>query len=744
MAHEPEPLAPEPEPRDARVIPMPVGLGYRPAATPGVPRLSPPAGQDVDQDTDLPGTGEGVDVEPVDQPEVTADTGSWIDQRRAYLDEAPDIIPSYLRSPEEFAQVARWVAAYYAHIWAFHATRLPIYLLRLVARSPRGAARLLVRWARWVSDAEARPLIREAAGRELQVNLGDGVVKHSGGDAQRYLMLTTRHDQRVRGRAAVTAVVAVPVSVCVVAATLTLPVWAISAGIVGVLALLGVAGRHPDKPVISRYVSVQYQRPVTSTEIVDALAAIGIKGQVEFVAPIQVDGPGWRAEFDLPPGVLAETVLEKRKQLAGAMRRPLTTVWPETDPDAHPGRCVLWVAKQDPAKARRRIWPLLSDGRTDMFEDFPFGFDPRGRVVHLNLMYTNLLIGGVPGSGKTSAVLVIALAAALDPQCEMWVYELKGSGDLEPVRPVCHRYVSGDDDEDCRAALDALRALEQEMNRRKAVIRDLPIEDVPNGRKVYPHLARRRELGLRPLVAIFDECHTLFEHEEYGKEAAEIAGRLIRKARAYGIILVITTQRPDARSLPTVVSGNVSTRFCLAVVGQQANDMVLGTSMYKNGIRATMFDPRKEAGTGWLSRSAHDNRIVRAAFLTQDEAMAVGRRALAMRRAAGTLTGQAAGEQVTPVDTTTIVDHLRAVWPDGADRVHSHRLVEALAAYRSDLYGAWLDEEDPAARSALLSAALRPHRIRTVQLTIRDCCGGAKGVRWDDLVRAAGNANADE
>lgn len=744
MAHEPEPLDPELESRDARVIPMPVGLGYRPAATPGAPRLSPSAGEVVDQDAGLPITGEVVDVEPVDQPAVTADAGSWIDQRRAYLADAPDIIPSYLRSADEFAQAARWIAAYYAHVMAFHATRLPIYLLRLVARSPRGAARLLVRWARWVSDAEARPLIREAAGRELQVSLGDGVVKHSGGDAQRYLMLTTRHDQRVRGRAAVTAVVAVPVSVCLVAATLTLPVWAIGVGITGILALLGVAGRQPDKPVISRYVAVQHQRPVTSDEIVDALSAIGIKGAIEFVAPIQTDGPGWRAEFDLPPGVLAETVLEKRKSLAGAMRRPLTTVWPETDPDAHPGRCVLWVAKQDPSKARRRIWPLLKDGHVDLFDDFPFGFDPRGRVVHLNLMYTNLLIGGVPGSGKTSAVLVIALAAALDPQCEMWVYELKGSGDLESVRPVCHRYVSGDDDEDCRAALDALRALEQEMNRRKGVIRELPIEDVPNGRKVYPHLARRRELGLYPLVAIFDECHTLFEHEEYGKEAAEIAGRLIRKARAYGIILVITTQRPDARSLPTVVSGNVSTRFCLAVVGQQANDMVLGTSMYRNGIRATMFDPRKEAGTGWLSRSAHDNRIVRAAFLTQDEAMEVGRRALAMRRAAGTLTGQAAGEQVTPVDTTTIVDHLRAVWPDGADRVHSHRLVEALAAYRPDLYGAWLEEADAASRSSLLSAALRPHRIRTVQLTIRDCCGGAKGVRWDDLVRAAGNANADE
>lgn len=49
-------------------------------------------------------------------------------------------------------------------------------------------------------------------------------------------------------------------------------------------------------------------------------------------------------------------------------------------------------------------------------------------------------------------------------------------------------------------------------------------------------------------------------------------------------------------------------------------------------------------------------------------------------------------------------------------------------------------EEDRTARSSLLSAALRPHRLRTEQLNMRDCCGGAKGLRWNDLVRAAENA----
>ena len=49
------------------------------------------------------------------------------------------------------------------------------------------------------------------------------------------------------------------------------------------------------------------------------------------------------------------------------------------------------------------------------------------------------------------------------------------------------------------------------------------------------------------------------------------------------------TQRPDAKSLPTGISADAVLRRCLKVQGQVENDMVLGTSAYKNGTRATMF-----------------------------------------------------------------------------------------------------------------------------------------------------------
>lgn len=676
----------------------------------------------------------------VDTPEVVDETGSWLEQRRAYLIDAPEVIPPYLRNKQDATDAARWVATYYAHIGAYHATRSPLYLLRLMSRSPRGMARAVGAYLRWASDAESRPLIHQAAGREMRMDLGEGLVEKVNGDAQRYLMLTMRHDRRVKARVLLTIFMVLPLLVTIGAVSVaTVGVWWVLFGSSLAFGLVGGRGTNA-KPIVTRHVSQHQLRPLDSAEIVDALAAIGIKGSVSFAHPIQTDGPGWRAEVDLPAGYLADKVLEDRAKLAAAMRRPLTTVWPEGDPDSHPGRLVLWVAKQDPAKAKRRLWPLLKHGQVDMFESFPFGFDPRGRVTELNLMYSNMLIGGVPGSGKTSAVMAIALAAALDPRAELWVYEMKGSGDLDPVRECCHRYVSGDDDEHCEQALDALKGLEKEMKRRKKVVAELPLEQVPNGRKVYPHLSTDSRLGLHPLVAIFDEAHTLFEHEEYGDQAADIAGRLIRKARAYGVILLFTTQRPDAKSLPRAISDNVSTRFALAVVGQQANDMILGTSMYKNGVRATMFDPRKEAGTGWLSKSAHDNQITRAAFITQEEAVEVGRRARALRVAAGTLSGQAAGEEIEATDTTTILDHLAAVWVDGAAAMHLHRLVEALATYRPNDYGAWVEEEDAAARSTLLTNALKPHGVSTRQLTIRECCGGAKGVRWEDIEKVRARA----
>jgi S-DNA-T family DNA segregation ATPase FtsK/SpoIIIE len=69
--------------------------------------------------------------------------------------------------------------------------------------------------------------------------------------------------------------------------------------------------------------------------ITRALGSLGIAGidrwlrdgrALVFPSPVREDGPGWRAEVDLPFGVTAAQVIERREQLASGLRRPLGAV----------------------------------------------------------------------------------------------------------------------------------------------------------------------------------------------------------------------------------------------------------------------------------------------------------------------------------------------------------------------------------------------------------------------------------
>ena len=78
--------------------------------------------------------------------------------------------------------------------------------------------------------------------------------------------------------------------------------------------------------------------------------------------------------------------------------------------------------------------------------------------------------------------------------------------------------------------------------------------DLPHG--VTPELASDPRLGLHPIAAAIDECQIAFEYPVYGKEVEEIATDLTKRGPALGMLLILATQRPDARSIPTGISAN--------------------------------------------------------------------------------------------------------------------------------------------------------------------------------------------
>lgn len=657
-----------------------------------------------------------IDETPVDRP--VTDSSTWLDRLRTQ-DRQP-IIPPYLRSLTEAKQAAVWVGKHYAHKTGYHLTRSPLYALRLAVRSPRGLLLLLAATGRYVTDEEGRPARSETATADK---------------AELYLKLSQQRDRRVVLRWIQLGLVATIGLVLVLVLPNLLPGWVLWACGVLAIGLLGKLGSTKDNPVIATraVTSVKVQK-LTSDNVIHALSVLGIAGinqalaknpdAIGFTAPIQRDGPGWRADVDLPPGVTVAEVIERRAKLASALGRPLGCVWPEGNAEVHPGRMVLWVGDEDMSKSRQPMWPLRKTGTVDLFRPQPFGTDQRGRWVEITLMFISMVIGALPRMGKTFSLRELLLIAGMDPRAELHAFDLKGTGDLSPLAPISHRYRAGEELKDIAYAVADLRALSAELRRRAKVIRELPRDLCPEN-KVTPELASKKSLGLHPIVIGVDECQKWFEHAEHGAEIEEICTDLVKRGPALGIVIILATQRPDAKSIPTAISDNAVMRFCLKVTGQQANDMVLGTSAYRNGIKATTFSFR-DKGIGILLGEGDEPRTTLTVDIKGPDAEQLAARARAARVAAGRLTGYAAGLDMTPDDETDsgtlLADVLTAI--GNVDKTWSESIVDRLAELRPASYGPWAELPTGAAKATQLAGALKPYGISTKQVWATDPATG--------------------
>ena len=405
------------------------------------------------------------------------------------------------------------------------------------------------------------------------------------------------------------------------------------------------AGRPADKPITDRVSQGKAYRKLTAELVRRALLSVQLSGinsavakdpnAITFPTEIHRDGPGHLAVVDLPYGVEAADVIARRGRLASGLRLPLDQVWPEPAP-GHTGRLALWVGHEPASQMRQPAWPLLRSGTVDLFKPFPFATTPRLDTVMAELMFRNWLFGGQPGSGKSFALRLLVLAAALDIRPEIRGYELKGTGDFAPVAPVCAEYGSGNDDDTLTACADMFGWLYGEGQKRAKQIRHYAELGKAPENKVTPELAALPGSGLHPMVVFVDEIQELFTFGKTGKEAGETAEKCIKLFRALGIILLLGTQIPDKDSLPTGITRNINTRFCLSVADQVANDMILGTSAYKLGYRATVFEPGTEAGWGILAGMGKPGAR-RSFYIDNDQAARVMARAIEARAAAGVL-----------------------------------------------------------------------------------------------------------
>jgi S-DNA-T family DNA segregation ATPase FtsK/SpoIIIE len=626
------------------------------------------------------------------------------------------LIPAHWSTWDNAKRHVALRSGWYAYWSAYHALRSPAYFARALGFAVWGVLTVLRRLVAWWHIPGTGALEREAAANGL---LNDHLRIHK----------AARETRKARGT--ILALCMAVLAAAVVAMVAFSPWWGWAAAAAVLFVAFALAGRPQGTTITTKAELPAQVQPPDQDVITRALGSIGIAeinkvlrdgGSIGFPSPVREDGPGWRAEIDLPFGVTAAQVIDRRPQLASGLRRPLGAVWPEPVGSEHAGRLELWVGRADISKAKPPPWPLLRSGQADVFAELPFGTDVRGRTVKVPMAYHNWLIGSIPRQGKTAAVRVLTCGAALDPLAELWLHELKGSGDLDPLESSSHRFVSGIHDEAIGYAAESLKLLRAEVGRRTERLKALDRALCPD-KRVTREIAAKRGLKLWPVVCVIDEAQNLFSHEKYGKQASDDATWLVKISPAFGVILILATQRPDSRSLPMGVSSNVSQRFCLKVMDQIANDMVLGTSAYKTGIRSTQFRAEVDAGLGYQIGAAAQAQVVRTYYLNMAATEKVAARARALREHAGTLSGVALGEDDAAPERDVLADVLEAMGSDSG--IHWQPLADQLAAR---FPGRWLDTTGDA-----VSAECRARGVPSVD--VRYSGAVRKGCRRADIER---------
>jgi S-DNA-T family DNA segregation ATPase FtsK/SpoIIIE len=641
------------------------------------------------------------------------------------------IIPEHLRSWAGIKKAIRWRVRRWRHIGLFHLVRSPKMLPLACLWAVVGVVRIeaaLGAWAFATEQAYLRGQTIEAA------------------DIRAYLQIHKEGKETRLFR--VPVLIAAHVLILVLAAVITvkLPVLWVPIGLIAV-PFLAAAGRPDHRPIVEAAVIPAAFEPFTEAALIRALGGLGIgelnrglredpEHAVVPIAPITRDGAGWLALHDLPYGVTAGEVSERRERLASGLRRPLGCVWPETMHKRHPGALNLYVADEDMTEADRPAWPLARRGTADLFKPVVFATDPRGRVVSVTLMFASVIIGSIPRMGKTFLLRLLLLICALDVRSEIHAYDLKGTGDLAPLRPVAHRYRAGDEPEDIDYLMADLRALRTEMRRRTKVIRELgeknPVRCPEN--KVTAELAADKRLGLHPVVIAIDECQVLFEHPVYGAEAEAICTDLTKRGPALALLLWLATQRPDAKSIPTGISANAVLRMCLKVMGQLENDMVLGTSMYKAGIRATMFDFEADKGVFYFAGGGRPQILYGYGFDLPESKVIVAR-ARVMREHAGRITGYALGQDQDGGQARRLLDDVLTVFGD-AKALWCSTIAERLAGSFAEAYA---DITQDAVASQLRNLEVN---VRGVRETGRTGDGPRSGCYRAEVEKAAGGGGA--
>lgn len=179
-----------------------------------------------------------------------------------------------------------------------------------------------------------------------------------------------------------------------------------------------------------------------------------------------------------------------------------------------------------------------------------------GRVSVNISKIPHMLIGGSTGSGK-SILLKLVLMQCVKKGAKIYIADFKGGVDFPNVS---HKKCCLLTDEE--TLLKVLIDVTTELKRRKQILRNAAFANIDEYNRNTEKKLQRIIFACDEIAEVLDKTGlTKQQKDEILKIESELS-LIARQGRAFGIHLVLATQRPDAGILNGQIRNNIDTRIC--------------------------------------------------------------------------------------------------------------------------------------------------------------------------------------
>lgn len=259
--------------------------------------------------------------------------------------------------------------------------------------------------------------------------------------------------------------------------------------------------------------------------------------------------------------------------------------------DHNAGLVTAKVFYRDPVAESSGRW---QDARS-VWDGIVVGIDEHGEDVTLDLVYNSLLIGGMPGTGKSGILQMVVATGAADPRTRLFLIDGK-TVELGHWKDHAERFAA-----QAKDAIAILRHVQTEMEERLHQIHRLP--------GVRRKILRTDDYQL--LLVVIDELSCFTATGEPGRDEFDsVLGDLVKRGRAAGVIVVCATQRPGVDVISGQVRGNMGLRWALRTADVDGTRMILGRS------EPPAHELPHAPGIGYLTRETGYYRKLRTYYLS--------------------------------------------------------------------------------------------------------------------------------